>query len=207
MHVDDVGLRVEMIVPDMFQQHRAGHHMAGVAHQVFEQLELARQQLDRLVAALDRAGQQVELEIGDPQPRRRRRRRAAPQQRLEPRQQLAEGEGLDEIVVAAGAQALDPVVDAAERGEDQGRRADLGGAQRAQHRQPVHPRQHAVEDDRVVAARARQEQPLAAVAGMVDDVAALAEPLDQIGGGLAIVFDDQKFHIRMRIVELLAWRW
>ena len=71
MHVDDVGLRVEVIVPDVLEQHRAGHDMAGVAHQVFEQLELARQQLDRLVAALDRAGQQVELEVGDPQLGRR----------------------------------------------------------------------------------------------------------------------------------------
>jgi hypothetical protein len=28
--IDDVGLRIEMIVPDMLQQHRAGNHMAGV---------------------------------------------------------------------------------------------------------------------------------------------------------------------------------
>ena len=80
--------------------------MAGMAHQVFEQLELARQQVDRLAAARDRAGQEVDLEIGDPQPRRRRRRGAAPQQRLDAREQLAEGERLDEIVVAAGAQPL-----------------------------------------------------------------------------------------------------
>ena len=168
--------------------------MAGIAHQIFEQLELARQQLDRLVAAFDRAGQEIEFEIGDPQLGRRRRRRAAPQQRLEPREQLAEGKGLDQIVVAAGAQALDPVVDAAQRTEDQRRRADLGGAQRAEHRQPVHARQHAVEDDRVVTARGGEEQALASVARLVDRIAALAQTLDQIGGGFAIVFDDEELH-------------
>ena len=48
MHVDDVGLRVEVIVPDILEQHRAGHHLTGVAHEEFEQAELARQEFDLL---------------------------------------------------------------------------------------------------------------------------------------------------------------
>ena len=83
---------------------------------------------------------------------RRRRAAAAPQQRLEPRQQLGEGEGLDQIIVAAGAQAFHAVVDRAERAEDQDGDADLGGAQRGDDGEPVHARQHAVDDQRVVAA-------------------------------------------------------
>src|SRR6186713_3334359 len=42
MHVNNVGLRVEVIVPNMLEQHGAGHHLAGVLHQEFEQAELAR---------------------------------------------------------------------------------------------------------------------------------------------------------------------
>src|SRR3954452_7349256 len=42
VHVDDVGLGVEVIVPDVFEQHGTGHHLAGVLHQIFEQAELAR---------------------------------------------------------------------------------------------------------------------------------------------------------------------
>src|SRR5205085_721778 len=38
MHVDHIGLRIEMVIPDILQQHRPGYHMAGVAHHVFEQL-------------------------------------------------------------------------------------------------------------------------------------------------------------------------
>src|SRR3954464_8248024 len=40
--VDHVGLRIEVIVPRIFEQHRAGHHLAGILHQILEQAELAR---------------------------------------------------------------------------------------------------------------------------------------------------------------------
>src|SRR5689334_9943563 len=36
MHVDHVGLRVEMIVPDILQQHRPRDDVPRMAHQVFE---------------------------------------------------------------------------------------------------------------------------------------------------------------------------
>src|SRR6266480_2882676 len=35
VNIDDIGLGIEVIVPHVFEQHRAGHYMAGVAHQVF----------------------------------------------------------------------------------------------------------------------------------------------------------------------------
>src|SRR3979411_731932 len=38
-HIDDVGLRIEVVVPDLRQNHCARNDMAGVAHQVFEQRE------------------------------------------------------------------------------------------------------------------------------------------------------------------------
>ena len=46
MHVDDIGLRIEMIVPDVLEQHGARHHLAGMSHQIFEQAEFARLQID-----------------------------------------------------------------------------------------------------------------------------------------------------------------
>src|SRR6476619_911853 len=67
VHVDDVGLRIEVVVPHRLEQHRAGDHAFGLAHQVFEQAELARQQFDALAAALRFAGEQVEFEVGHAQ--------------------------------------------------------------------------------------------------------------------------------------------
>src|SRR4051812_21589634 len=46
--LDDAGLRVEVEIPDPFQEHRAGDHLALVAHQHLEQPELARLQVDDL---------------------------------------------------------------------------------------------------------------------------------------------------------------
>ena len=104
-HVDDVGARVEAVVPDVRQDHRLRHHAAGVAHQVFEQRELARPQRSMLAAAAHRAPRtQVEREVADRQPRRRRRRRGAADQRLDAGEQLRERERLGQVVVAAGLQ-------------------------------------------------------------------------------------------------------
>src|SRR5919206_3105101 len=51
MHLDHIGARVEMIVPDGGEQHRARQHLAGMAHHIFEERQFARLQLDRTVAA------------------------------------------------------------------------------------------------------------------------------------------------------------
>ncbi len=41
MHIDDIGLGIEMIFPHAFQQHGAGDHLPGMAHQIFQQAEFA----------------------------------------------------------------------------------------------------------------------------------------------------------------------
>ena len=64
----------------------------------------------------------VEFEVADAVDGLGRARAAAAAERLDPGEQLGEGVGLGEIVVAAGAEPGDPVVDLAERGEDQHRR-------------------------------------------------------------------------------------
>src|ERR1700736_5077684 len=46
MGLDDRGVRVEMKLPDMLQQHRPRDDLPRVAHQIFEQAELARLELD-----------------------------------------------------------------------------------------------------------------------------------------------------------------
>src|SRR6476660_1160171 len=55
--VDDVGLRIEVVLPDVRQDHRLRDDAADVAHEILEQRELARPQIDRLAAAGDAPGQ------------------------------------------------------------------------------------------------------------------------------------------------------
>ena len=102
----------------------------------------------------------------------------------------AEVQGLAEIVVAAGAQALHPLVHVGERGEDQHRGLDVVLAQLADDGEAVNLRQHAIDDQHVVHGFERQAQPFLAVGGMVGDMAGLGQALHQPAGSFAVVFDD-----------------
>jgi len=44
--LDDVCLRIEIVIPDMFHNHRFRYNPSRIAHQVFQQGELARLQID-----------------------------------------------------------------------------------------------------------------------------------------------------------------
>ena len=68
-----------------------------------------------------------------------------------------------EIVVAAGAQPLHAVVDLAERGQNEHRGVVGARAKRSDERQAVPLRQHAVDDQHVVAAGKRQREALLAI--------------------------------------------
>src|SRR5262249_43703179 len=103
VYVDNIRRRIEMQVPYVLQQHRARHNLALVAHQIFENLKLARQQLDLAAAAVGGAGDQVELEVADAQQGFLDHGGAAPGERLDPGEQFRKGERLDQIIVAARA--------------------------------------------------------------------------------------------------------
>src|SRR6202011_1456551 len=65
--IDDAGLRIELEVPDAFEQHRSGYNTALVPHQHFEEREFSRLQLDRLARSLGGAPDQIEFQVGNPQ--------------------------------------------------------------------------------------------------------------------------------------------
>src|SRR5258708_25164497 len=46
MHIDEIRVRDETIVPYLLEEHSAGHHLALTAYHVLEEPELAREQVD-----------------------------------------------------------------------------------------------------------------------------------------------------------------
>src|ERR1051325_9695381 len=62
-NIHHVRLRVETVVPDMFQDHRLGRHPAGMAHQKLEERKLSRLQLDALPSAFHLACQEIQAQI------------------------------------------------------------------------------------------------------------------------------------------------
>ena len=138
--------------------------------------------------------QPVEAEVADLVAGRRLRRAGAAGQHFDAGEQFGEGVGLGQIVVAAGAQAGDAVVDLAQGGEDQHRGLVVLGPQRLDDRQAVAARQHAVDDQHVVVHARGHGVAGFAIGGVVGDMAGFVERLDQVARRLAVVFDQQDLH-------------
>src|SRR5262249_49964910 len=65
MDVDDVGLRIEMIIPDILKKHGARHDLPRMPHQILEQTKLARLQGNIASGAGNGVRKAVELKIAD----------------------------------------------------------------------------------------------------------------------------------------------
>src|SRR5262249_62122917 len=94
-------------------------------HEIFEQAKLSWLQHNRFPGARHLVREAVEHKIADHETRTPLLRRFASGQGPDPGEQFAEGIRLGEIVVAARAQALDPIVYLAESAQDQRRRSAL----------------------------------------------------------------------------------
>src|SRR3954453_18581216 len=68
MHVDHVSSRVEVIIPDLLEEHRAGHDAALVASKIFEQQIFAGLEVELLACALHDSRKRVDLQIPAGQP-------------------------------------------------------------------------------------------------------------------------------------------
>jgi hypothetical protein len=95
--------------------------------------------------------QAVELEVADAIDRFLAAA-APPRQHLRARQQLRKRIGLGQIIVAARPQSLDPIIDLAERRENERGRLDAFAAQGANDREPVEFGEPAVDDEHVILA-------------------------------------------------------
>src|SRR5438132_11458716 len=67
VNVNEVGLRHELVVPHLFEQHGTRQHLLLSTHHVFEQPEFARQKVNPAVAALGDALDEIKLERSYPQ--------------------------------------------------------------------------------------------------------------------------------------------
>ena len=145
----------------------------------------------------DRAGAGVELHRPGPE-HRRGVAGGAPEDRPQARDQLLHAERLGQVIVRAGVDALDALAPAVPGGEDQHRQGHLGGAQPAQHPEPVEARQPEIEHHGVVGLGLGAEPRRLAVAHHVGDVAGPLQPLPDVGGDARLVLDDQDAHRRPR---------
>ena len=191
VNIDDVGRWIKMQIPDVLQEHRSRNHVADVANKIFEQLKLSRQQLDFPAAPTDDSGEQIHLQVADPQHRLLDHGRAATGERIDTGQHLRGGERFYQVVVSARAQAAHPVIDFAESAQDQRRGNDPLPPQAADDFDPVDARQHAVDGHDDIFDSSATAQSFLAISRKVDGVAARPQTIDQLCGRLRIVLNDK----------------
>ena len=191
--VDDVGVALVREVPHVFDQLRPRQDLAGVTHQVFEERELARGELDHRLITRHAPGGGIELEVPDPEDRRPLGG-AAPHQRAQARQQLGERERLGQVVVGTGVEARDPVSHGVARGEHEDRAPPAALAQLPADLEPVDIGQHQVQDDRVVGVLGPEPERVLPAPGHVDRVPLLLERALEQAGHLDLVLHDQHPH-------------
>jgi hypothetical protein len=195
LDVDDVveWRRSPRFFPDLARQHLARHEVALMAEQIFEELELARRQLEQSLTAHGASRHQIEFQVSRFQAKDFGRTTAA-EQRPNPREELGQRKRLDQIVVGALIQAKDAIVDAVASGQNQDWRLQVPLPQGLQDFEPVPPRQHQIEYDQIEHFSVRAKKPVLARYGD-DNVVMLClqgrlEHLSQF----PLIFDDQNAH-------------
>src|SRR6185295_6176539 len=184
--VDNICRGVEMKIPDMLQQHCPGHDAAFVAHQILQKLEFPGKKKNVVAAPAGGPRHQVDREITDAQDSLLDNGVTASAKRLDARQQFDERKRLDQIVIAPGPQAADPIVDFSEGTDDQNRCGDAVVAQLTHDRDAVDVRQHAVHRDDGIVAGGAAAQRLVAAGGQIHLVTAGRERLHELTGGFRV---------------------
>ncbi len=157
--IDDVRAVLVLVVPRVLEQLEAGEHLPGRRMNDLEQRELLGRQRDLGVAAPYLPSRRVEAEVTHLE-QRGPLDRAAAGQRSQAGKELGERERLQQVVVGAAVEPSHPVGHGVPRGEHQHRRPDPVLAQPPARLEPVDPREHDVEHDRVVLARRGAHQRL-----------------------------------------------
>ena len=123
-----------------------GEHQAALADEISEQAQFGRGQLELPARPARQAGLLVDDDIAGFD---RRAEAACPSQYgTDASEQLFEREGLDQVVVGAELEAVQPVLDRIARGQEDDRQI-TGGAQLPSQREPVATREQHIEHGKV----------------------------------------------------------
>ena len=195
IHLHVVVLGVGVIAPHLQQQLLLGHHPALAAQQQLQHVVFPAAQPQGPLPAGQLKGPRLQPQIpegdGGVGPGVAA---APPQQGAHAGQQLLRLKGLGEIIVRPAVQSLDPVGQVAAGRQHQHRHGMAPGAQLPQQAEPVHPRQHSVQQDQVIQVRGGVVVAGHAVAADVHGVALPPQQLRQVPGQALFILDHKQPH-------------
>src|SRR5262249_25681028 len=111
IRLDDVRVSAEVVLPDVLENLALREHAARVQQEEPQQCELGRGQLDARLAAEDLVSRFVEADVRKAQDVAWKLAACAPEDRLHAGDDLREAERLRDVVVPAGAESVDLVLD------------------------------------------------------------------------------------------------
>jgi hypothetical protein len=168
-----------VVAPDRVQDLAPRQHLAGVAHQVSEQLELAGRQLHVHARPLDGPARQVQRQVADLEDVCGSLVRLS-ELRPHPCEQFVDREWLDHVVVRAAVETGDLLVDLGFRGEHDHRRVAVPCAQCIEHVEATSAREHDVE----------QYQPVVAVKRLARAGITVSHSRHRVAGGLQAALNE-----------------
>jgi len=165
--VDDVAVTVAAEIVEMGADVLARHGLARTHGEEGEQGVFARGQRHLAPGPLHRPAHRVDLKVGDAQDRILALVGPA-QQGADAREQLRDGEGLDQVVVSPGIETGAAVGDLVSGGDDQDMGLAATRAHPPQHLQAIKLGQAEIEQHDIVAGGIRQPVALGAIAAGID---------------------------------------
>ncbi|OEI67493.1 Transcriptional regulator (modular protein) [Curtobacterium sp. ER1/6] len=147
--LDDARVAVEVVLPHVVEDLRLRQHPVRVEHEVAEELELCRGQLDLRVTDGDLVRVLVHRQLARADDGVLFVVHRATQDGLDARDDLVEGERLRDVVVTADREPGDLVLGVVLRGEEQDRRGVARRPEALGDAEAVHVGEHDVEDDQV----------------------------------------------------------
>src|SRR6266852_2778455 len=176
IYIDDVGERVEVLVPYVLRDLFTIHDAVLIEHQELEQSILFGSDTDGLAGPADHVIRRVQREIRNLD-RFRTDLSNTPGQSAEPRQEFLEIERLGEVVIRATVEARNAIVYGVTRGEHENGDAEAGAAQLTANGIAILDGQHDIEDHQIVLVHRRVIESLLAIPRDIDRVSLLAQAL------------------------------
>src|SRR5207247_8909650 len=180
-----------LVAPHRFEEPVARDHFAAMLDEIAQEVELLASEPHLPARAEGLAAAQANAHVAEGELLELLPRAGTPQHRANPRQELAQAEGLGHVVIGAQLQSLDAIGFLAAGGQHDDGNVEPLGAQLAADVPAAHARHHDVEKEQVRRLRQREGEAAPAIAGGARLIALEAKVVLEAPGHAGLGAHDQ----------------
>ena len=187
MRLNNIRLRIEVIVPHSFENHGARHNLIWAPHKIFKKRKLSRKKINFAPGTLGLPLDQVDFKITDMDGRRLSDTMGTAQKRINPGEKLLSCKRLREIIIAPGIQTFYALIDSGEIAQEKYWNFRLQYPKCFDKCQSIHTRQHSIDYQQVVVAIICKLKSTIATRRVIDDMAVFGQTASDIGRQISFV--------------------